>query len=299
MQRGILLVILAAILWGTAGVSSRLVTDLYPLSPLAIGAWRLLWASPALLLISHFSGANSEKVSRRHFGLFLIYGVTVAVYQLSYFSAVKLTMVSTATLIAICTSPLFVAMLSRIFLYEIPGTRVIMALILSITGTVMIMNIGSAQFSITSNSCWGYCLALCAGFSYATYAVTGKALLTHYSPLRIISITFTMGALFMLPFISFPAGMPLKAWLLLLYLGLVPTALAYIIYTTGLKSTSANQAAIAALLEPLTSTFLSLTLIGERFTLLQSLGAVLLLAALAIMGLKHSGSPKPSNNHNL
>lgn len=286
MQRGILLVVTAAILWGTAGVSARYIDAFYPLSPLAIGAWRLLLASPVLLVISRFSGANTERLHSKHYGLFLLYGITVAAYQLSYFSAVKMTMVSTATLIAICTSPLFVALLSRIFLSEIPGARVYLALLLSISGTALIMNIGQVQFTLNSGFILGYSLALCAGFSYATYAVTGKSLLSHYSPLRIISITFTLGALFMLPFISFPSHMPFKAWLLLMYLGLVPTALAYIIYTTGLKTTTANQAAIAALLEPLTSTLLSLTLIGERFGPFQSLGAALLLAALLIMGIK-------------
>lgn len=290
MQRGILLVAVSAIMWGTAGVSSRFITDIYPLSPLAIGAWRLLFASPVLLAISYFSGANHEKISRSHYWLFFVYGVMVAAYQLTYFSAVKMTMVSTATLIAICTSPLFVTMLSRMFLKEIPGVRLFAALLLSITGTVLIMNMAGVEFSIDSTSLSGYGLALCAGLSYAAYAVAGKSLLSHYSPLRIISITFTLGALLMLPFISFPATMPLKAWLFLLYLGFVPTALAYIIYTTGLKTTSANRAAIAALLEPFTSTFLSLTFIGERFTCIQTMGAILLLSALIIMGVGKSRS---------
>lgn len=289
MQRGILLVALSAVMWGTAGVSSRCIADIYPLSPLAIGAWRLLFAIPVLLTISRFSGTAREKISPNHYRLFFIYGSMVAAYQLSYFSAVKMTMVSTATLIAICTSPLFVAVLSRMFLKEIPDPRVFAALLLSITGTALIMNIAGVEFSTNSTSLAGYGLALSAGLAYATYAVTGKALLTHYSPLRIISITFTLGALFMLPFISFPADMPLKAWLFLLYLGFVPTALAYIIYTTGLKNTSANQAAIAALLEPLTSTFLSLTFIGEIFTDIQTIGAGLLLSALFIMGVKSKG----------
>lgn len=286
MQRGILLILLAAILWGTTGFSARFINDIYPLSPLTIGAWRLLFASPILILISFLSKGNQEPLQKKHLGIFLIYGVTVATYQLSFFSAVTLAMVSTATLIAICTSPVFVAVLSRLFLQERLDTRVFMALVLSISGTVLIMDICQLNFSLDTNHSLGYLLALGAGLSYATYAVAGKSLLAHYSPLRIVSITFSLGALFMLPFIRVPADLPMAVWGVLLFLGVVPTALAYIIYTTGLKSTTATNAAIASLFEPLTATFLALAFIGERLSWMQSMGAVLLFSALFIISVR-------------
>ncbi len=286
MQRGILLILLAAILWGTTGISARYINDIYPLSPLTIGAWRLLFASPLLILLSFLSKGNKEPLQKEHLGIFLIYGVTVATYQLSFFSAVTFAMVSTATLIAICTSPVFVAILSKLFLKESLNAKVFIALVLSISGTILIMDIYQLDFSLDSNSSLGYLLALGAGLSYAIYAVAGKSLLTHYSPLRIVSITFSLGALFMLPFIPVPADLPLAVWGILLFLGVVPTALAYIIYTTGLKSTTATSAAIASLFEPMTATFLALTFIGERLNLMQSIGAVLLFSALSIISIK-------------
>lgn len=288
MQRGILLVLLAAVLWGTTGISARFINDLYPLSPLTIGAWRLLFAAPILVLISFLSNGNKEPVQKGHLGIFLIYGVTVATYQLSFFSAVTLAMVSTATLIAICTSPVFVAVLSRVFLHERLKARVFISLVLSISGTILIMDIYQLNFLLNSNQSLGYLLALGAGLSYATYTVAGKSLLAHYSPLRIVSITFSLGAFFMLPFITIPPNVPLAVWGILLFLGVVPTALAYIIFTTGLKNTTATNAAIASLFEPLTATFLALILIGERLTWMQSIGAVLLFSALAIISIRKS-----------
>ncbi|KUG02882.1 permease of the drug/metabolite transporter (dmt) superfamily [hydrocarbon metagenome] len=286
MQRGILLILLAAVLWGTTGISARYINDVYPLSPLTIGAWRLLFASPILILISYLSKGNEEPLQKPHLGIFLIYGITVATYQLSFFSAVTLAMVSTATLIAICTSPVFVAILSRLFLKERLNIRVFLALVLSISGTILIMDIYQLNFSLDSDQSLGYLLALGAGLSYATYAVAGKSLLAHYSPLRIVSITFSLGALFMLPFIPVPSDLPIKVWGILLFLGVVPTALAYIIFTTGLKSTTATSASIASLFEPLTATFLALTFIGERLSLIQSIGAILLFSALAIISVR-------------
>ncbi len=286
MQRGILLILLAAILWGTTGVSARFINEIYPLSPLTIGAWRLLFAAPVLVLISFLSKSSKEPLQKEHLGIFLIYGVTVATYQLCFFSAVSFAMVSTATLIALCTSPVFVAILSKLFLKDHLPPRIFIALTLAIGGTILIMDIYQLNFSLDSNSSLGYLLALGAGLSYAIYAVAGKSLLAHYSPLRIVSIAFSLGALFMLPFITVPADLPIAVWGILLFLGVVPTALAYIIYTTGLKSTTATNAAIASLFEPLTATLLALTLIGERLNLMQSIGAVLLFAALSIISIK-------------
>lgn len=286
MQRGILLILLAAILWGTTGVSARFINEIYPLSPLTIGAWRLLFASPILILISFLSKSSKEPLKKEHLGIFLIYGVTVATYQLCFFSAISFAMVSTATLIAICTAPIFVAILSKVFLQERLTSRVFIALTLAIGGTILIMDIYQLNLSLDSNSSLGYLLALGAGLSYAIYAVAGKSLLTHYSPLRIVSITFSLGALFMLPFIAVPTDLPIAVWAILLFLGVVPTALAYIIYTTGLKSTTATNAAIASLFEPLTATLLALILIGERLNLMQSIGAVLLFSALSIISIK-------------
>jgi DME family drug/metabolite transporter len=100
--------------------------------------------------------------------------------------------------------------------------------------------------------------------------------------LRIISRTFSLGAIFMLPFIKIPTGAPSIVWSTLLFLAIVPTALAYILYTIGLKTTNATSAAIASLFEPLTATFLALWIIGESLSLMQIVGAVLLFSALFI-----------------
>lgn len=286
MLNGLYLVILAAILWGTAGLTAKFVIEIYPLSPLTIGAWRLLIASPALLFITRVKDGGWEVIKKKDIPYFVIYGITVAAYQITYFAAVKFTFVSTATLIAICTSPLFVAFLSKIFLKERIAKSILAALTLSIFGTVLVINPQSFALFLNSRYLIGYLLALAAGFSYASYAVAGKKLVHDYKPLSIISVTFTLGAIFMLPFIRFPGDMPLKGWLFLIYLGLIPTAVAYILFTQGLLETSVTKAAIASLLEPLTSTVLAVLLVGERLTITQSIGAVLLLSALFVISVE-------------
>jgi DME family drug/metabolite transporter len=75
-----------------------------------------------------------------------------------------------------------------------------------------------------------------------------------------------------------------KGWPLLLYLGAIPTAGAYFLYTTALRRIPAGSAAIAGLLEPLTATVLGLVLFHEQLSLPQAFGAALLLLAMALLG---------------
>jgi drug/metabolite transporter, DME family len=272
-------IVLSAILWGTAGISAKYLINIYSLSALTIGAMRLLIASPILLTMSKIQLKEKVKIDKRHYALFVIYGITVATYQIAYFSAVISIMVSVATLIALCTAPIFVAILSRIFLKEKMGTTVITALVISIVGTSLIIDLRGDQI-LAGTSYWGYILALGAGLSYAIYTLCGKELVVYYPSTKVISITFSLGALIMLPFVKIPGNLSWYAWAILLYLGVIPTAIAYIIFTQGLKKSSATKASIATLFEPLTSTALSVLLMGEKFNVSQLLGALLLSLAL-------------------
>ena len=76
---------------------------------------------------------------------------------------------------------------------------------------------------------------------------------------------------------------PAPAWGLLIWLGLVPTALGYVLFLSGMRSTPATAASIITLLEPLVSTLLAMWLFQERLGSYGMYGALLLLVALVIL----------------
>jgi DME family drug/metabolite transporter len=134
----------------------------------------------------------------------------------------------------------------------------------------------------------GALLALGAGVSYAVYAVAAKGLLARVAPLAVAAITFALAALFLAPALlgEATAGRAVATgWPLLLYLGLGPTAVAYVLFTAGLGRVPATVAGIVSLLEPLTATTLGLLVFGERLGPVGVTGATLLLAALALLTL--------------
>ena len=82
-----------------------------------------------------------------------------------------------------------------------------------------------------------------------------------------------------------------QEWLLLLYLGSIPTALAYSLFMVGIRSTSATITSIVTLCEPLTSALLAWIFFGERLGALGLVGALLLLSALLLLA-SREGSMK-------
>jgi DME family drug/metabolite transporter len=99
-------------------------------------------------------------------------------------------------------------------------------------------------------------------------------------------MTFTLAAVFLSPALLGerpPPGALAAAWPLLLYLGVGPTAAAYVLFTVGLRRVPATVAGIVSLLEPLTATVLGVAAFGEPLGAPGFAGAILLLTSLALL----------------
>lgn len=282
---GLTLITLASLTWGTIGVAVSLLYGVAATNPFSVGLLRLLIAAPALLLMSRaLLGADFLRVERRHLPAMALIGAAFAGYQLCYFAAIPRLGVAAAVMINICSAPIFTAVLASLFLRERLEPATLLALVGAVAGTAMLVG-GAPQAS--GAALWsGTALALGAGLCYSLVALGGKLVAPFYHPLQPITIAFTLGALLLLPpalagglVLSYPPA----GWMLLLYLGLVPTALAYGLYLRGLGLVPATVAATVTLLEPLGSTLLAVLLLGERLAPLGIAGAALLLASMALL----------------
>jgi drug/metabolite transporter, DME family len=99
---------------------------------------------------------------------------------------------------------------------------------------------------------------------------------------------FGTGALLLLPvFALVPAGGLLQPGgaALALYLGAIPTALAYLLFARGLERIGAGETATLTLAEPLTASILGVVALGERPSAAAAAGAALVLSGLAVLAL--------------
>lgn len=293
---GMILIALAAVSWGTTGATMTTLAADTPAGPLFVGFMRVAVAAPVLLVVAQSLNRPWPRW-RVRIPVALVAGICMAGFQIGYFSSITRIGVVLTALIAICSAPIMIAVLSVIFLRERLTNRVTAALVLGIAGTSLLL-LGQGRLGGREGEFLvGSLFALGAGLSYAVYAVMAKRVMEEIHPLQLASMTFAAAAVLLTP--ALVAQPQLEAtfaqgWPLLLYLGLIPSALGYILFNTGLTTTGATVASIVTLLEPLTASILGITLFDERLGVLGMVGAAILLAAIVILALGSAASTKPS-----
>ena len=279
---GTVQVLAAAALFGTTGTAQALGPDAS--DPLTVGAGRMLVGGLALVLVARWlrTGAARRGVS---WPAVAVVVMGTAAYQPLFFAAVKETGVAIGTIVAIGSAPVITGAVEWLLQRERPSRLWLPATCLAIAGCALILLPGEAA-EVASG---GVVLALGAGLSYAAFTLAGKSLLHRdWAPADVAAVGFGGGAVVLLPLLVLGDN----AWLgaadgvaLVLYLGLIPTALAYTLFFRGLSILASSRVTTLTLAEPLTAATLGIVVVGESLTLLGVLGAVLVLAALGVLAL--------------
>ena len=292
-RRGFVLVVLAGLLWGTAGVSGAVVLDRTDLGPLDIAWHRMAVAAVALYAVHLLTrrrraATPAVRPTRGVVVRLVLVAAGLAGYQLAYFAAVTTAGVSIATLVALGLAPLLVAVGAAVLGHGRPDAATLVALTVALVGLVLLVGISAGTDAGT---------AVVLGAVVATGSALGYAVVTLAaagvpSGVPVTLIGFAGGAVLLTP-VVLAVGLRVTtdpvALGVLLYLGVVPSALAYAFFFTGLKSVPGAVAAIVTLLEPLTATALATGFLGERLTPGALAGGLLVLAAVAGLYLRRLG----------
>jgi drug/metabolite transporter, DME family len=283
---GPVLVTLAATLWGTVGIASKVLYAIQDVPPLVVGFFRLAIAVPPLLAWRWWRPGSGPGAATFRFNGFdglriLVLGGAMGLYQVCYFRAVAEIGVALATLITLCSAPVVVGILATVTLKERITPRTATALVLGLTGAALLTGAPAGEGRPA-----GVAWAAGSAMAYSIFVLCSRAL-AHHDPAKIIVVGFGIGALFLMPF-ALTAGVafgiwPPTAWTALIYMGLIPTALAYLLYFKGMRETPATQASVITLAEPLTATILAFALFGERLGMASMAGALLLVATMVML----------------
>lgn len=290
MQTGALLVILAAVLWGTLGVVFQLLGDVGA-TPQAIGFWRAALAAGALALGLAATRPEALRIRRQDLPFFVAYGlVSVAIFFAIYPMAVHLSSVAVAVVL-LYTAPAWVALMAAVWLREPLTGRKLVALALCFAGIALVAGVhdpGSVNLP-------GLLAGLASGLTYATLSIFGRAAPEHYEPATLTVWSLGLGALFMLPLQDLQGlAAPWRAPWLVLYAGLVPTAGSFLLYTTGLRRMGdAGRASLLATVEPVVAALLGLLVLREPLTGTQLAGGVLVLVGVAALQFSAPGARPP------
>jgi DME family drug/metabolite transporter len=283
-RRAVFAVLFAAALFGTTGTAQALGPA--STTPLGVGAARLVIGGLALVAVLPLVGARRTDVLalwRTPTGLMA--GVCTGLYQVCFFAGVERAGVAVGTLAAIGSGPVLTGLLSRWLLRERPGRAWVAATGLCVAGLALLVLAGGTSGSTDTV---GVFLALLAGLAYATYTVLAKQQLdAGRAPSVVMAAAFGLGGLLSVPvLLTQPIG-----WLaegsgvaLALYLGLVTTTLAYLLFVRGLAVLAAGPVTTLVLAEPVVATTLGIVILGERLSAVSAAGAALVLAGLLVQG---------------
>ena len=268
-RAGILAVLGAAFCFGTTGTTQQLgVPDI---SPVAVASARLLCGSLFLFIFAFLIERRNSKYRMPRTDL-LIAGCGIAIYQLTFFSAVDSTGIAIATVTALGTAPTFSAIVAYLILREKPLLNWYLGTSVTIIGIVLV---GTAN-GVEGFNLLGILLASIAGLGFAIFnVICRKSLEKGASDIWVTAQTFGIAAIASAPFLftESPVWLTTRNGILTtLWLGIFTTSVGYILFMYGLKRIPSSLAATVVLAEPATATILAAVVIGEPLVAQSYLG---------------------------
>ena len=273
---------LTCIFWGFSFISTKIALVYF--SPLALAFYRFLIASIVLFAIIKIKEPNS-KMDKKDYKLFILSGF-VGVFLYFLFENFGLKYVS-ASLGAILLSTIPVlAMVLDTIVYKEPFTfKKISSVLISVLGVCLVVGINPSTSSNLSLK--GIILMLLSALSWALYNLLTKPLYEKYTSLTITYYQTLFGTLFFLILLPFNPvdwhSVTIVPIIHVLYLGIICSALCYLLYVYSLEKLNVTICSIFINLVPVVTIIASIFALGEKITLTQVLGTGLIILSVFII----------------
>ncbi|UQX00142.1 DMT family transporter [Streptomyces sp. RerS4] len=289
--RSLLYLVVAGAAWGTAGAAASLLFSSSGLGPLALTFWRCaggLVVLLAVLAVRRPSAVRRAAAVRRPSAPSLLgTGLLFTLFQAAYFGAVRETGLTVATVVTLGAGPVLIALGGRYWMRERPGRGGVAAVGGALAGlAVLVLGGGEAEVRPLGV---GWALLSAAGYAGMTLRARWLGRRGEGGdPLVTTAWSTGVGTVCLLPLALVEGLLPHleePGWVLglLVYVAVVPTALAYALYFTGAASVRAATVSVIMLIEPVSAAVIAVGLLGERLTGAVALGTVLLLSAVGAL----------------
>jgi drug/metabolite transporter (DMT)-like permease len=272
----------AASIWGGMYVVSKVVLEIIP--PFALVTTRLLLGMLTLAIVLLMRGF--PKIPRRQFlqvvGVgFVGYGVSLSLQ----FLGTKMSTAANGSLVTSAT-PAFVLIFAALLLRERITPLRLTALALATLGVIAVIDPRSAQ--LNPELFLGNLALIGAAITWALYSVLVRKT-TQDVDVLLFSLVAFLGGL--------PVTLPAGAWELrtlgmgeitlgvvggILFLGVISTALAMVLWNTAFALVDASLASLTFFAQPVVGTLLGWLFLGEQITPLFLLGGFLIGLGLVI-----------------
>ena len=302
VTQGYIIALVGITIWSTTGVLIGYLVTHYQLPALQLALWRNLLVCVALAPVLFVVRRSALRVARAHLRYFAGYGLVLAIFNSIWVLSVQANGAAVATVLAYSSAG-FTALLALWLFQERLGLPRVAAILLSLVGSVLVSKAYSgAMWQLNP---LGLATGLLSGLLFAAYTLLGKeAARRKLNPWASMLYSFAFGAVFiagfnLIPVIPGAAGsvaglwprLPADGWFWLIFLSMGPTVLGFGLYNTAMNYLQAGVANLLATLEPVMTAAEAYLFLHERLTLLQIVGSLISLSAVAMLQLEKPPAP--------
>lgn len=283
--RAFIFIILAGIGWGTSGLFVNALSS-YGFSAVQIIAARGVVSAIVMSLYVLIRDKKLFRVTKQELIFYFLAGLGILLTGTLYFIAIQLTSVSTAVVL-MYTEPIFVMIYSVLFFGEKLNPMKTVSVICMLIGCCLVSGItGGVDINVL-----GVVVGIGSGLAYTAYNIVTKIEMRKgYNPVSANTYCFIfMGLLAVIisnppQMISIAAANPFPVIPLMIGIGIIACVLPYFLYTLALRELPVGTASSLSIVEPMSATVFSVTILGEDLVTSSLIGIVLIIGSVFLLG---------------
>lgn len=286
--KGLAMVLLGAVLWGVSGTAAQVLFQHYGIDSGWLVTVRMSIAGLLMLagvslnsgLTYTFSIWKDKKDALKLivFGIIGLLGV-----QYSYFASIHYGNAATGTILQYM-GPIFITIYVALRTHRMPTISQCISVFLAILGAFLLVTNGNwHSFSVSGLAVfWGIISAITVAF----YSLYPQELLCKYGAATISGWGMLIGSIGMgliHPPWNFVGVHSLHAWLLISFVVIFGTLIAFYVYIASLKYISAAEASVLSCGEPLSASIIAVTILHVQMGWAAIFGGLCILVTVTIM----------------
>ncbi|HFH7725708.1 TPA: DMT family transporter [Streptococcus agalactiae] len=288
-EKGTMMTLAAGLAWGISGISGQYLMS-HGVHVNLLTSLRLLITGIFLLSLArskqkeHLVAAWKQPKFLKQVLLFSIFGLVLNQY--AFLRAIHLTNAGTATVLQYM-APILILSIVCILNRQRPTSFEIIAIAMAILGTYMIATHGKlGSLAITPKGLmWG----LGSAITYSIYILLPVKLIHEWGSTIVIgSGMFIGGILFSLVTKAWQYPLQINVMSILAYIGIIGigTIFAYTFFLKGVSIVGAVKGSLLASVEPVSSVFLTVLVLGEIFYPIDLLGMLFIFLPVTLISYK-------------
>ena len=282
--KGTLFALGATAIWAGNYIIARGLNDIIP--PVTLAFWRWL---VAVLVFTPFA-INKIKVQWHLVKQNIVYLSLTAILGVSAFNTLLYIASHTTSAINLSlmslTFPIFMVILSVLFLREKITVIKVIGIILVVTGVIVLVTKGKLDTLFNMTFAIGDIWMLLGALLWSVYSLLLKRKPKEINSVTFQYSTFALGLLFLLPFyiwestIALPVKFETRILLSVLYIGVVSSLLAYYLWNRSVEMVGPTKAAMIFYTSPLFIGFLAFIFLNETIGMIHLYSALLIIPGI-------------------